>query len=30
MKGELVRAPTPTQPPLTTGIDATDEALEEL
>jgi hypothetical protein len=30
MEGELVRALAPTKPPLTTGLDAIDEALEEL
>jgi hypothetical protein len=30
MEGELVRAPAPAQPPFTTGLDAINEALEEL
>jgi hypothetical protein len=29
-EGELVRPPTPTHPPLTTGLNAIDGALEEL
>jgi hypothetical protein len=30
MEGELVRASAPARPPPTTGLDAIDEALEEL
>jgi hypothetical protein len=29
-EGELVQALAPAQPPLTTGLDTTNEALEEL